>query len=49
VVPGVFKNVSEVLMLNLYCTAKTENTAEVVEVFVEEIKFVILWVSADGY
>jgi len=36
-------------MLNLYCTAKTENIAEVVQVFVEEIKFVILWVLAYGY
>lgn len=38
-----------VLMLNLKCIAKTENTAEVVEVFVEGVKFMILWVAADRY
>jgi hypothetical protein len=36
-------------MLNSYCTAKTENTAKVVEVFMKEIKFVILLVAADGH
>ena len=36
-------------MLNSYCTAKTENTAEVVEDFMKEVKFMILLVAADGH